>query len=91
MEWRKRIDSPIIYRIEVAGEVGSNWQDWLDQRKVSILSADPGKTILMGVFDQAGLLGLLRRFYYMGLPLISVNYMEQDQNRERSYSCESNL
>jgi hypothetical protein len=33
-------------------------------------------TILTGIFDQAGLQGLLRRLYSLGLPLISVIYEE---------------
>jgi len=33
-------------------------------------------TILIGNLDQAALQGLLRRLYTLGLPLISVNYLE---------------
>ena len=33
-------------------------------------------TILIGNLGQAALQGLLRRLYTLGLPLISVNYLE---------------
>jgi hypothetical protein len=36
-------------------------------------------TILTGTFDQAGLQGLLRRLYSLGLPLISVICEEFEQ------------
>ena len=35
-------------------------------------------TILTGILDQAALIGLLRRIYSLGLPLISVNCVECD-------------
>jgi len=37
---------------------------------------DPPITTLTGTVDQAALQGLLRRLYSLGLPLISVNYVE---------------
>jgi hypothetical protein len=38
----------------------------------------PPVTILTVSFDQSGLDGLLRRLYSLGLPLISVIYVEGD-------------
>jgi hypothetical protein len=41
-------------------------------------------TILTGTFDQAALQGLLRRLYSLGLPLISVIYIDvTDSPHER--------
>ena len=77
MSQQYRLDNLIDYRIEVAGLFGKNWPDWLDIGNVSIVSDPVNKniTILTGTFDQAGLLGLLRRLYYLGLPLVSVNHI----------------
>jgi hypothetical protein len=36
----------------------------------------PPVTTLAGIVDQAALQGLLRRLYSLGLPLISVNWVE---------------
>ncbi len=72
------LDILINYRIEVAGSVGESWIELFDQKTVSLIpaSANSNSTILTGSFDQAGLLGLLRRLYYPGLPLISVNTLK---------------
>ncbi|MCP4001656.1 MAG: hypothetical protein GY727_12165, partial [Gammaproteobacteria bacterium] len=35
-------------------------------------------TILTGTIDQAALQGLLRRLYALGLPLISVTWVEEE-------------
>ncbi|MCJ7700643.1 MAG: hypothetical protein MUO62_03590 [Anaerolineales bacterium] len=45
---------------------------------ISVGSDDDGLpiTTLTGAVDQAALLGLLRRLYSLGLPLISVNCLE---------------
>lgn len=61
------------YRIEVAGEIGLDWKNWLDESKVKISNSNTESTLLNGLFDQAELIGLLRRLYYLGLPLLSVN------------------
>jgi hypothetical protein len=34
-------------------------------------------SILTGTVDQAALLGLLRRLYSLGLPLVSVNWLDR--------------
>jgi hypothetical protein len=36
----------------------------------------PPETTLTGVLDQAALQGMLRRLYALGLPLISVNWVQ---------------
>lgn len=38
-------------------------------------------TTLTGVFDQAGLIGLLRQLYSLGYPLISVNCIPMSDNQ----------
>jgi len=47
---------------------------------ITVGSDDDGLPIstLIGTVDQAALHGLLRRLYSLGLPLISVNYVEGD-------------
>ena len=39
---------------------------------------NPPVTVLTGNLDQAALQGLLRRLYSLGLPLISVYYIDDD-------------
>ena len=65
---------PATYQIKVPGILEENWADWAGGMLITIESDDDDLAIttLTGTFDQAALLGLLRRLYSMGLPLISV-------------------
>lgn len=72
------LDRPVVYCIKVPGELDEHW---LDCAADISLSSDGGEgvymvTTLTGTFDQAGLIGFLRRLYGMGLPLISVVWVE---------------
>lgn len=80
MDIKLSLDQPIIYQIKVSGQPRANWSDWTDGMMVTAVhhSDDAPVTTLTGAFDQAALLGLLRRLYYLGLPLISVNCIQQE-------------
>ena len=49
-----------------------------DRGWISMVVVDRPVTILTGTVDQAALQGLLRKLYSLGLPLISVNCIEDD-------------
>jgi len=68
------LDQPATYQIKVPGEIDETRSDWASEMTVAVGSAEDGfpVTSLTGTFDQAALLGLLRRLYSLGLPLISV-------------------
>ena len=68
------LDQPMMYQIKVSGELDESWPDWAGEMTVTIESDVDGLpvTTLTGAIDQAALLGLLRRLYSFGLPLISV-------------------
>ena len=74
------LDQPVTYQIKVPGHLDQGWSDMVEKLTVEITceADDPPVTILTGTFDQAGLQGLLRRLYSLGLPLISVIYVEGD-------------
>ncbi len=69
---------PATYQIKVPGHLGESWSDWAENMKITLENYDDGLpiTILTATIDQAALLGLLRRLYSLGLPLISVDYVE---------------
>ena len=69
------LDQSIPYQIKIAGQPSENWSDWVEPINVQVETDSVGLTItiLIGSFDQAALLGLLRRLYLLGYPLISVN------------------
>ena len=74
------LDRPVTYQIRVPGCLDESWSEWDDTMTIAVESAGDGppSTTLTGVLDQAALQGLLRRLYSMGLPLISVNWINND-------------
>ena len=74
------LDRPVIYQIKVLGELDERWSDWAGGMAITVESEGDGQpvTMLTGKIDQAALQGLLRLLYSLGLPLISVNYIDDD-------------
>jgi hypothetical protein len=74
------LDRPVTYQIKVPGQLDESWSEWLGGITITVESNDddPPITSLAGTIDQAALQGLLRRLYSLGLPLISVNFFEDD-------------
>jgi len=68
------LDQPATYQIKVPGYLDESWMDWTAEMTVTGGNNEDGFpiTTLTGTLDQAVLLGLLRRLYSLGLPLISV-------------------
>jgi hypothetical protein len=75
---RLTLDRPATYQIKVPGHIGESWSDWAGGMTITVESEgdDPPITTLTGTVDQAALQGLLRWLYFLGLPLISVNCVE---------------
>jgi hypothetical protein len=71
---------PATYQIKVPGRLDESWKEWDERMTVTIESEEnhPPVTTLTGTVDQAALLGLLRRLYALGLPLLSVHCVEPD-------------
>ena len=81
------LDQPATYQIKVPGHVDESWSEWAGGMTITVESegAGPPVTTLTGtVVDQAALQSLLRRLYSLGLPLISVNWVESDKEQKRS-------
>jgi len=72
------LDQPTIYQIQVPGQLDESWAKLGWEVTIRVESRADGSPVstLTGAFDQAALQGLLRRLYSMGLPLISVNWIE---------------
>ena len=75
---RLTLDKPATYQIKVPRELDEHWADWGGELTITIENDDDGSSIttLTGTLDQAALLGLLRRLYSLGLPLISAICLE---------------
>jgi hypothetical protein len=63
------------YQIRVEGELGQEWVEWFGG--LSISREGGGVTVLTcAVADQAALHGLLRKIRDLGLPLLSINRID---------------
>ena len=70
---------PATYQIKVPGHLDESWSEWAGGMTITLESEEDGPptTTLTGlVADQAALQSLLRRLYSLGLPLMSVNWVE---------------
>jgi hypothetical protein len=72
------LDQPAVYQIRVPGQLDAKWAEWIEGMTISVEREEdrPPITTLTVAVDQAALHGLLRRIYALGLPLISVNWIE---------------
>jgi hypothetical protein len=67
-----------LYEIRLKGHLNGRWADWFGD--VTITLEDQGDTLLTGlVVDQAALHGLLKKVRDLGMPLLSVNFVNPGQ------------
>jgi hypothetical protein len=70
------------YAIRIAGQLGAEWAAWFDG--LAITPEANGDTLLTGaVADQAALHGLLRRVRDLGLTLLALNLIADQQDRSQ--------
>lgn len=71
---------PATYQIKVPDHLDESWTEWDREMTVTVEGEDAGLpvTVLTGTVDQAALQGIIRRLYSLGLPLISVKWIEYD-------------
>ena len=66
------------YEIRLMGHLDAHWTTWFDG--LTVTHKDDGTTVISGqVVDQAALHGLLQRVRDLGLPLVSVAKVDNDQ------------
>lgn len=71
---------PLVYRIRVRGQLGSQWSAWFEG--LSVAETAGGDTTLTGqLADQSALHGVLARIRDLGLELVSVT-LEAEQDTE---------
>jgi hypothetical protein len=76
------LDQPAIYQIKVPGRLEEGSTDWMEGMTIRIEIGGDGTSIttFTGTYaDQAALQGILRRLYSLGIPLISVKWVEADE------------
>ncbi len=69
------------YQIKVKGKLGNQWSEWFEGMTVTYEGAVT--TISGRVVDQPAWHGLFVRIRDLGLPLISVERLESEQNNKK--------
>ena len=71
------MDKPNFYEIKVKGHLDTTLAGWFEDLTVSNL--EDGETVLSGSLpDQAALQGVLNRISSLGLTLVSVNSVQEE-------------
>jgi hypothetical protein len=75
-------DEPGFYEIRLKGHLNDRWAERFDGLTITL--EEDGDTLLTGlVADQAALHGLLKRIRDLGMPLVSVIFVNPDQARSQ--------
>ena len=74
------MNAPELYEIRVAGHLSVNWAARFDG--LSMRHEPEGATVLSGMLDQAALHGVLARIRDLGLKLISVKRIVEDNGAQ---------
>lgn len=78
MKNQRQFDKPGTYHFEVCGQLDNSWSDWFDG--FSVTPQDNYVTALVGqIEDQSALYGLIARIGNLGLLLLSVQRMADNE------------
>ncbi len=68
-----------LYQIRIKGLLSHQWKEWFEG--LIITSDADGNTLLTGtLIDQAALHGILKKVRDLGMPLLSVNILDEKPN-----------
>lgn len=71
-------DAPKIFQIRIQGHLGQQWAGWFDGLTIAL--EEDGNTLISGlVIDQSALHGILKKIRDLGMPLLSVNPVDSEQ------------
>ena len=80
MKTQQTMNAPEMYEIRVAGHLSANWAARFEG--LSMRHQPEGETVLSGLLDQAALHGVLARIRDLGLKLISVKRIGEDNGAQ---------
>jgi hypothetical protein len=82
--WNIMTQSPVIYEIQVEGNLDSRWSEWFGGMDMMQVETEKGLTIMTGPMqDQAALHGLLGKVRDLGLVLVSVRRVGDEMNSSK--------
>ena len=79
MKHNREYDEPGMYQIVVSGNLDERWSDWFDG--FSLTQTPDNETVLKGcVADQSALHGLLNKIRDIGIPLLSIERLKDNNS-----------
>lgn len=77
------LHTPATYQVKVPGALDALWIDEVSSISIGLEETDDRQTIstLTGLMDQATLQSLIRRLYGLGIPLISVIRIGENEQK----------
>ena len=72
-------DRIAAYQIKFEGELDKRWLVKLEG--LDVFQAENGQTLIVGVFDQAALHGVLNRLRDLGIELISIQRIDSEESK----------
>ena len=74
------LTQPVDYQIKISGALPSFWAEGDISVSITVeeSAGEQVISIITGQMDQAALIGLLRKLYSLGFPLISVNCIQPE-------------
>lgn len=77
-----RMDNPTVYQIRVKGHLDETLRSWFDGFDVT--NQEDGDALLTGhIQDQAALHGILNRISNLGLTLVSINSIPEEEPEDK--------
>lgn len=79
---RLTVDSPATYELRLQGHLDQRWSEYLGGAEIRVVSGpdQAPMTVVTGRFqDQAALAGALSLLYDLGLPLLTVECLDDPQ------------
>jgi hypothetical protein len=78
MQTLPSLTHPATYRVRIAGRVRDGWTDFLTDLQTTVSQGErfPVTELTGTVRDQSALFGLLCRIRDLGVPLVSVEYIQ---------------
>ena len=75
------MDQQAHYKIIVSGKIPREWIQLEEELQIEVTVAENTQmaTILIGKLDQAALIGLLRKLYSLGLPILLAECLDPKQ------------
>jgi hypothetical protein len=75
-------DRPKTFQIRIHGHLSQQWTDWFEGLVITL--EEDGNTLLSGpVVDQSALHGILKKIRDLGMPLLSVNFVDPDPAKKK--------